>query len=302
MSDQLVTQITDKELRSKIYTVRDTQVMFDFDLAEIYGVEVRVFNQAVKRNEDRFPKQFRFQLTKEEHESLRSQFVILNDNETGRGKHSKYLPYVFTEQGVAMLSAVLRSETAVKVSIQVMDAFVTMRRIVQNNELFYQQIEKISHQQKQFQFETDKKFEKVFEALGEIETPRQGIFFDGQVFDAYSFVSRLVRKAKISIILIDNYVDDTVLTLLSKRKKGVTAVIYTKTLSKQMQLDLKKHNDQYPPVEIQTLQKSHDRFLILDNKEVYHIGASLKDLGKKWFAFSKMEQGALELLNRIVGE
>jgi len=285
-------------LTGKIHLIRGVQVMLDRDLAELYGVSAKRLNEQVKRNIDRFPEEFRFQLTKEDVENLRSQ------NATSSGTHGgrRYSPYAFTEQGVAMLSAVLRSEMAVKISIQIMKAFVEMRHFVQENALLIKEIHQIKTEQVSLRIETDKKFEQVFDALeAGKEPPKQGIFFDGQIFDAYSFVSKLVRKAKTSIVLIDNYVDDSVLTLLSKRKKGVSARIYTKRITKQLRLDLEKHNAQYPPIEILPLDAAHDRFLILDDSAVYHIGASLKDLGKKWFAFSKIEKDAVKLIDKLGG-
>ena len=306
-------------ISGRIYLIRGLQVMLDSDLAELYGVPAKRLNEQVKRNQDRFPLEFRFQLTEDEFanlrsqnatSSLRSQSVTLNGQEglrsqnatleSGRGKHRKYLPYVFTEQGVAMLSAVLRSETAVAISIQIMQAFVVMRNFIQENALLFKEINQIKTDQVLLRVETDRKFEQVFTALeAGNEPPKQGVFFDGQIFDAYSFVSKLVRKAKPSIELIDNYVDDSVLTLLSKRKTGVSARIYSKGVSKPLQLDLEKHNAQYPPVEIVLFGDAHDRFLILDEKEVYHLGASLKDLGRKWFAFSKIEKDALTVVGKL---
>jgi hypothetical protein len=206
---------------------------------------------------------------------------------------------VFTEQGVSMLSAVLRSETAIKVSIQIMDAFVGMRKFIANNAAIFQRLDKIE----QKQLVTDTRLDKVFEALeaGEIK-PRQGIFFDGQIFDAYVFVADLIKSARQSIVLLDNYVDESVLLLLAKRNENVRATIYTKNISKQLKLDLKKHNQQYPAIEIKAFKHTHDRFMILDNRNIYHIGASLKDLGKKWFAFSKMDKMSLELIGRLGDE
>ena len=300
-----VSIINSNELQSKIFTIRGLQVMFDSDLSELYGVENKRLNEQVKRNIERFPEQFRFQLTQEEFEnlklqiptsnnaSLRSQFATL---ETGRGKHRKYLPYVFTEQGVSMLSAVLRSETAIKVSIQIMDAFVGMRKFIAGNAAIFQRLDSIE----QKQYITDTKLDKVFEAIEAKDIkPEQGIFFDGQVFDAYVFVADLIKSAKKSIVLIDNYVDENTLMLLTKRKKGCTVTIYTHTFSQKLQRDLQKHNEQYPPIEIKTFKQSHDRFLILDSNLVYHFGASLKDLGKKMFAFSKFDKGALDVLGEL---
>jgi len=285
-------------------------VITDSDLAALYGVEIRVLNQAVKRNMDRFPEEFMFQLTKAEFEELtapsdtakvagnglRSQFVTSN---TGRGGR-RYLPYAFTEQGVAMLSAVLRSKTAVRVSVQIMKAFVEMRRFLQNNAQIFFRLDSVERRQLTFESETAQNFEKVFDALGQrTEPPKQGIFYDGQIYDAYTFVADLIRRARKSLVLIDNYVDDTVLTLLAKRKEEVSVTIYTKNISQGLALDLKKHNEQYPPITIVEFKDAHDRFLIVDEKETYHLGASLKDLGKKWFAFSKLDRGAMEMLNKL---
>lgn len=285
--------IMNKEIQSRIYAIRGVQVMLDEDLAFLYRVDTKVLNQAVKRNSERFPEEFMFQITDEEFDRLRSQVVTLN---SGRGKHRKYLPYVFTEQGVAMLSAILRSDTAVKVSIQIINAFVAMRRFLLSNAQVFQRLDTLELKQ----LNTDKKIDKVLNALESKEIqPKQGIFFEGQVFDAYQFVSDLIRTAGKSIILIDNYIDDTVLTLFSKRKKGVSLTVLTRTVSKQMELDVKKYNEQFPKTEVKEFANSHDRFLIIDESTVYHLGASLKDLGKKWFAFSKMEIGAARMLARI---
>lgn len=293
--------IDQKEIENRIFTIRGIQVMIDRDLAVIYGIETKVLNQAVKRNIERFPDTFQFQLSENEYNDYsRSQFVTLNDQikntKLKRGQNLKYLPYAFTEQGVAMLSAVLRSETAIKVSIQIMNAFVEMRKLVLGNAGLFQRLDKIEMKQ----LETDYKFEQVFSALESREkAPEKGIFFEGQIFDAYVFVAELIKKATKNIVLIDNYLDETVLLLLAKRNKDVVATIYTKHINPPLQLDLRKHNDQYPAIEIKILADTHDRFLLLDNKELYHIGASLKDLGKKWFAFSRMDDFAPEILNRI---
>ncbi len=294
-----------KEIENLIFTIRGKQVMLDSDLAEMYGVEIKRLNEQVKRNGTRFPSEFMFQITESEFDFLRSQFAIIESGvslrshsatlKDKRGKHRKYLPYAFTEQGVAMLSAVLRSETAVTVSIQIMNAFVEMRRFITGNAVLFQRLESVE----QKQLEADDKFERIFRALESHETrPDNGIFFDGQVFDAYVFISDLVRSAKTSISLIDNYIDESVLLLLTKRKPGVKVTIYTKA-GKTLQQDVDKHNRQYEPVEIKELTSSHDRFLIIDKSELYHIGASLKDLGKKWFAFSKMDTGTLVLLEKL---
>ena len=285
-----------KHISSKIYTIREQQVMIDRDLAELYGVATRRLNEQVKRNIERFPDEFMFQMTINEVEHLRSQNAISKIEKGGR----RYLPYVFTEQGVAMLSAVLKSDTAVKVSIQIMDAFVHMRRFIQSNALLFQRLDSVEQRQLVHQIDSNKKFEKIFNALESSDIqPKQGIFFDGQVFSAYIFVVDLIKSAKKSIILIDNYIDDTVLVLLSKRKNNVSVTIYMKSISEQLKLDIKKHNQQYPNITGKILKTSHDRFLIIDDKIVYHFGASLKDLGKKWFAFSKMEKEGLRMLEKL---
>lgn len=287
--------ITPALMNSKIHIVRGLQVMLDSDLAQLYEVETKVFNQAVKRNIGRFPDAFRFQLTEKEYEVLRSQIVTSSSEYGGR----RYLPYVFTEQGVSMLSAVLKSETAIEVSIRIINAFVEMRRFLVSNATLFERLDTVERKQISFEIKTEQNFENVFKALEAAEPPKQGIFYDGQIFGAYSFVADLVRSAKKSLVLIDNYIDDSVLTLFTKRNKDVSVDIYTKTVSKQLSLDLKKHNEQYPKITIHKFADAHDRFLIIDGTEIYHIGASLKDLGKKWFAFSKFEKGALEMLGKL---
>ncbi|MGQ2985048.1 ORF6N domain-containing protein [Flavobacterium sp.] len=276
--------INGQEIGSRIFMIRGQQVMLDGDLAEMYQVETKVFNQAVKRNASRFPENFRFQLTKNEYDAinLRSQIVTSSLNYGGR----RYLPYAFSEQGIAMLSAILRSDIAVTVSIAIMNAFVEMRKMLISNSALFQRLDKMELKQS----EADQKFEEIFTALeaGKLHSDK-GIFYNGQVFDAYAFASDILRTAQSSIILLDNYVDDTVLTLLGKRNPAVTAKIYTKTISNQLRLDLQRYNSQYPPIEIEMFHDTHDRFLIIDNGALYHIGASLKDLGKKWFAFSRMD-------------
>lgn len=283
-------------IQRKIYTIRDLQVMLDRDLAAFYGVETKVLNQAVKRNIERFPQEFMFQLTKEELKNWKSQIVTSKREKMGLRK----LPYVFTEQGVAMLSGILKSKTAVKMSIQIINAFVAMRRFIINNAQIFQRIDTVEKRQLKYEMTTDERFEKVFDALQQNKLePKQGIFFDGQIFDAHKFVSDLIRKAEKSIVLIDNYIDDTVLDLFAKRKKNVTVTIYTANISKSLMTDIKKFNAQYPTIEVKEFKNSHDRFMIIDDEDVYHFGASLKDLGKKWFAFSKFDKAAVKLLEKL---
>ena len=306
-------QMTVDNLCNRVYIIRGQQVMLDYDLAEIYGYEVKNLNQQVKRNVARFPEDFMFRLTREEVESVKLQIVISkNDELTQDNLKSQFVtsswggrrksPYAFTEQGIAMLSSVLKSRTAVEVNIRIMRAFVAMRRFISTNAQLFRRLETIEFHQlemKQHQESTDKRIDEVFKRLDANIHPMQGIFYDGQVFDAYHFISDLIRKAQISIILIDNYVDDTVLALLDKRGKGVAATIYTQRIGNQFRLDVDRHNAQYSLIEIKQFNKAHDRFLLIDD-EVYHIGASIKDLGKKWFGFSLMRDiTASELINKI---
>lgn len=282
--------LSQQHIENRIFTIRGKQVMFDRDLAEMYQVEVKRLNEQVKRNIDRFPETFRFQLNSQEKDEL-----VANCDRFESLKHSTVNPYAFTEQGVAMLSAVLRSEIAVKVSIQIMNAFVELRKLVGQETLQHLRLSSIENKL----IEHDQKFNKLFTALENNELPQRGVYFDGQVYDAYQFVSDVIKNAQSSIILIDNYIDDSVLTLFSKRKKNVTATIYTASISKQLRLDLEKHNAQYPEVKAELFKQSHDRFLIIDEKELYHIGASLKDLGKKWFGFSRMDSLSKDVLGKI---
>jgi len=278
------------DIQKRIYSIRNVQVMLDEDLSVLYGVETRVLNQAVKRNIERFPPEFMFQLTKEDMENLRSQFV------TSSWGGRRYLPFAFTEQGVAMLSAVLRSETAIQVSIQIMNAFVAMRRFLQTNAQIFQRLDSLELKQ----IETDQKVDTILNAIEQKTViPKQGIFYDGQIFDAWNFISNLIRSAKKSIILIDNYIDDTVLSLFAKRSKGVTVTLLTKNPSQQLTTDVQKINDQYEPIILKDFSAAHDRFLIIDETDLYHIGASLKDLGKKWFAFSKMDMQVVAILENL---
>ncbi|MDX4063860.1 ORF6N domain-containing protein [Aliarcobacter skirrowii] len=302
--------IDNQTIQSKIYTIRGVQVMLDEDLAVLYNVETKVFNQAVKRNIERFPEKFRFQLSESEYENLRSQFVTSSlDNslrsqivtlESQRGKHRKYLPYVFTEQGVSMLSAVLRSQTAIEVSIKIIDTFINMRKFLSQNASLFTRIDSIEKRQISYEIKNDTKVDAILNAIEEKGTPqKQHIFYDGQIFDAYLFVSDIIKSAKSSIKLIDNYIDESTLVLFTKRDAKVDMKIYTKTISKELKLDLEKHNAQYPKIDIEIFDLSHDRFLIIDEKEIYHFGASLKDLGKKWFAVSKMDVNSFEILGKL---
>ncbi|WP_144603853.1 ORF6N domain-containing protein [Algoriphagus algorifonticola] len=280
-----------KEIENKILTIREQQVMLDSDLAVLYQTETKFINRAVNRNPKRFPNSFVFQLTKSEWGNLKYHSGTSN---THGGRRT--LPYVFTEQGIAMLSSVLQTDTAVQVSVEIMKAFVEMRKLlIQSAPLFHRLF-----QLETKQLENEKKFDQLFNALEKDQLkPQKGIFFDGQIFDAYTFVAGLIKSAKKEIILIDNYVDETILILLNKRSSEVEATIYTKEINRNFKLDIEKHNSQYPKIFIKEFNKSHDRFLIVDNSDLYHFGASLKDLGKKWFAFSQMNDFVEILLKEI---
>ena len=282
--------INENNIKDKIHTIRNQQVMLDRDLAELYGVETKVFNQAVKRNIKRFPENYRFQLNENEKNQL-----VTNCDWLNRLKHSSSLPYVFTEQGVSMLSAILKSDKAIDISIKIIDSFVSMRKLISQNILMFERFERIEQRLNIH----DENFDKLFEALEDKTLkPKQGIFYDGQIFDAYVFINDLLKLVTNEILLIDNYIDETVFTLFSKYS-NIKIKIYTANISKQLKLDFEKYQTQYKNIDLIQFKNSHDRFLIIDKKEVYHLGASLKDLGKKWFAFSKFEIENLKILDYL---
>ena len=298
-----------ENIENLIHVIRGKQVMLDRDLARLYGVEARALNQAVQRNIERFPEDFMFQLSKEEFENLRSQIVTSSEEEILKSQNVisswggiRKWPYVFTENGVAMLSSVLRSQQAISINIQIMRAFNAMRHFITSNAQVFQRVENIEKNilaLNASKVDTDKKLEEVFRRLDDGNaTPKQAVFYDGQIFDAYKFVNERIREAKKRIVLIDNYVDETVLAMLDKRNKGVTAKVYTRNISRQLSLDFEKHNAQYTPIEVEQFDRAHDRFLCIDDT-VYLIGASIKDLGKKWFGFVKLEQTTDELLSKM---
>ena len=308
-----------EQIESLILTIRGKQVILDRDLARLYGVETRVLNQAVQRNIERFPEDFMFQLTKDEYENMSSQFVTTSKDATNMSSQfvttspqkrpKSAVPYAFTENGIAMLSGVLRSPMAIATNIHIMRAFNAMRHFIGSHAQVFQRLEVMERNQLALNAsqaelsaqvaENNKRLNEVFRRLDDnSEKPEKGIFYDGQIFDAYSFINERIREAKKRIVLIDNYVDDSVLTMLDKRNKGVEAVVYTKNISRQLSLDFEKHNAQYSPIEVKQFDRAHDRFLCIDDT-VYLIGASLKDLGKKWFGFVKLEQPVDELLSKM---
>lgn len=275
-------EITRPSIEKMIYVIRDKQVMLDSDLAILYQVETGALNRAVKRNISRFPEDFRFQLTKEEYQNLRCQtgissFAQGENNYGGR----RTLPYVFTEQGISMLASVLHSEVAIKVSIGIMRTFVEMRRFIANNALLFERISNVELKQLEYQKQTDEKLD--------------------QIFDAFSLIVSLIQKAEKEIVLIDGYVDIGTLNLLTKKNENVTVVMYTLKRTKLSQEDVNNFNSQYPLLEVRYTKVFHDRFLILDKKNVYHIGASLKDAGKKCFGISLIEDAGIvrDILQRL---
>ena len=277
------------DIKNKIHTIRGKQIMLDRDLAELYGVETRTLNQAVYRNIERFPDDFMLKLNKKESDDLKSQNVISSWG--GRRK----LPVAFTEHGVAMLSGILKSRKAVEVNISIMRAFIAMRKHLKDNREILTKLNQLDNRVT----EHDKALDEIFDKIEQKDLPEKGIFFDGSVFDAHKFVIDLISSAKKSIILIDNYIDTSVLILMSHKRKNVDIKIYTLSVTEKLKLSKEKFNKQYGFLEVIEFRKAHDRFLIIDDAEVYHIGASLKDLGKKWFAFGRLQKEGLKVLDKF---
>ncbi len=315
----------------KIFVIRGVQVMIDRDIAELYGVETRRLNEQVKRNIERFPAEFMFQLTREEIDNLKSQIATSREIDSvksqfvtspkinsvmsqfatsrnniyaGQEGGTRKLPFAFTEHGCAMLSSVLKSETAVQVSIQIMKAFVSMRHFVQSNSQIFAELKSIREHQLNTDIhlkESDKRIDQLFTLMDKYNiNDTQGIFFQGQIFDAYAKFESFIQSAQKEIILIDNYVDLSVLQRLAKKKKGVNISIYTDPKTKLTAQDIQTFNTQYPTITLNHTTKMHDRFMIIDNKVLYHIGASLKDLGKKCFAFEILDSSFIpDILKNI---
>ena len=285
--DKLIVQNkkTNEEIKKLIYTIRGKQVMLDSDVAMLYNYQTKNLNKAVKRNIDRFPEEFCFQLTEEEFQTLRFQFGTSMQNEEVRGGR-RYLPYVFTEQGIAMLAGILKNDIAVKVSINIIKSFIEMRKFISSNKQIYERLTTVEYKL----LEHDKKFDEVFNNLGIEENIKQRIFFEGQIYDAYSLIIDLIKRANKKILIIDNYIDDSILKMLTKKKEKVEVVILTSDKSKIESLDVKKFNKEYPILKISRTNKFHDRFIVIDNKEMYHLGASIKDLGKKCFGINKIRR------------
>ena len=290
-------ELTNEDIKNLIYTIKGKQVMLDSDVARLYHYETKNVNKAVKRNIDRFPEEFCFQLTENEFETLRFQIGTSKqnlkiDDELRGGR--RYLPYVFTEQGIAMLAGVLKNDIAVRVSINIIKSFIEMRKFISLNGHVFERLTSIEYKL----LEHDKKFDEVFNQLQLEENIKQRIFFDGQIYEAYSLIVDIIRKANNKILIIDNYIDDSVLKMLAKKNNHVEVVILTSDKSNIDTLDIKKFNKEYPILKVAKTNKFHDRFIIIDNKEMYHLGASIKDLGKKCFGINKIEDK--EIIEKII--
>lgn len=286
--------ISDEEIKNLIYTIRGKQVMLDSDVAMLYHYTTKNINKAVKRNIDRFPEDFCFQLTESEFQNLRFQFGTLNRKVNNGDVTRKYLPYVFTEQGISMLSGVLKNEIAVKVSISIIRAFVEMRKFLMLNGQVFGRLTSIEHKL----LEHDKKFDEVFKQLQQEENIKQKIFYEGQIYDAYILIIDIIKKANKKILIIDNYIDDSVFKMLTKKNKNVEVIILTSDKSNIEKIDIQKFNKEYPVLKVAKTNKFHDRFIVIDNKEMYHLGASIKDLGKKCFGINRIED--LEIIQKII--
>ena len=281
--------INENNIKDKIYTIRNLQVMLDKDLAELYGVETKHINQAVRNNQDKFQDDFYFELSDYEFEDLRSKNLTANFSKT------RINPKVFTEQGIYMLATILKSKIASQVTVYIIKTFANLRKIISQNISMFERFERVEQRLTIH----DKNFDKLFEALEDKTLKaKQGIFYDGEIFDAYIFINDLIKTALSEIILIDNYIDETIFTLFSKYP-NIKIKIYTQNISKQLKLDFEKYSKQYTNIELKEFRNSHDRFLIIDKKKLYHLGVSLKDLGKKWFAFSKFEIENLKILEKL---
>lgn len=287
-------------IRNLIYVVRGKQIMLDNDLAVLYQVETGALNRAAKRNEKRFPEDFRFQLTEDEYSNLKCQSGISSSENSGYGGR-RTLPYVYTEQGISMLASVLHSDVAINTSIRIMRTFVEMRHFIANNQFLFERISAVELNQLEYQKKTDEKLDEIFEYILDHEESQQKIFFDGQIYDAFSLLIDLVGSATKSIVLVDNYVDVGTLNILSKKNDDVSVTIYTVKKTRLSDKDVETFNQQYLKLEVKYTGVFHDRFLILDDEKAYHIGASLKDAGKKCFAISLLNDSGViyDILQRL---
>ena len=286
--------VNSEEIKNLIYTIRGKQVMLDSDVAMLYHYETKNVNKAMKRNIERFPEDFCFQLTNDEFKNLRFQFGTLNKKVNNGKVTRKYLPYVYTEQGISMLAGVLKNDIAIQVSISIIRAFIEMRKFISSNSQIFERLTNVEYKL----LEHDKKFDEIFDSLLKKEEFKQKIFFGGQIYDAYSLVIDIIKRAKNKIIIIDNYIDDSILKILVKKNKNVEVVILTSKKSNISKLDIQQFNKEYPILRVAKTDKFYDRFIIIDNKELYHCGASIKDLGKKCFGINRIDD--IEIINKFV--
>ena len=282
-----------ENIKKLIFTIRGRQVMLDRDVAKLYKYETKNVNKAMKRNIERFPEDFCFQITLKELEEMWFQNGTTFEKLNLKYRSEKYLPYVYTEQGIAMLSGVLKNEIAIQISIKIIRAFIEMRKFLVSNGQIFESLTKMESKL----LEHDKKIENILEKFDQSENIKQKLFFEGQIWDSYELIINIIKTAQSKILIIDNYIDDSIFKMLQKKKNNVTVVALTSHNSKINKLDVKKFNEQYPVFKLSITNKFHDRFIIIDNKELYHCGASLKDLGKKCFAISKIEDK--EILKNI---
>ena len=299
LSDEPIIVSKENDIKNLVYNIRGKQVMLDSDLAKLYQVETKRLNESVKRNEKRFPESFCFQLSEEECNRLNEEYSTEKDEKEYGGR--RYLPYAFTEPGIAMLSAVLKSEMAIQVSIRIMNTFVEMRRFMTSNTMMLNRINQLEIQQTNHKKEADEKFERIFEYISSNKESNQKIFFEGQIYDAHSILIKTIQKAKKNIKLVDGYIDINTLDIIAKKESNIPVAIYTHTSKKVSQNDINKFNSQYSELEIKNTRAFHDRFIIIDDEEVYHIGASIKDAGKKCFGMSKILDDDIkqQLLNKL---
>lgn len=285
-------ETSNEEIKNLIYIVRGKQVMLDSDVARLFGYQTKDLNRNVKNNIERFPEYYCFQLTEEEYKSLRCKNFTLNKN--GRGQHRKYMPYVFTEHGITMLAGLLKSNIAVNISIKIVNTFIEMRKFLIQNGQVFDRISTLEYKQ----LENEKNFDKIFNMLQNKDNVKQKIFFEGQIWDSYSLIIDIIKKANNKIVIIDNYIDDSILKMLAKKKNNVESVIITSEKSNISKLDIQKFNKEYPVLKVAKTKKFHDRFILIDNKILYHCGASIKDLGKKCFAINKIED--IEIIKKLI--
>jgi len=286
-----------KDIKSMILTIRGTQVLLDSDVSMLYGYETKQINKTVNRNKERFPENFCFRMTKEEFELISSIHFLRFQNGTSKNSSRggrRTLPYVFTEQGIAMLSGLLRNEIAVQVSIGIMQAFVEMRRFISVNGKAFERISTVEYRL----IEHDKRFDELFDLIQSPKDFKEGVFYKGQIYDAFVLIMDIIRSAEKSITIIDNYSDDSVLNMLTEKKRHVAATIITGKPNRISQLALNKYTDQYSNLVILISDDFHDRFIIIDDRKLYHVGASLKDAGKKCFAMSVIDNQ--DFLNLII--